>query len=271
MRRILIKYGGNAMVNDSLGEAIVDQIIQLKALGIQVVLVHGGGPFIVQQLDQAGISSEFIGGHRKTTAEALVHVEMALKGRVNGRLVSLFNRLGSLAVGLSGKDAALVIARRRYHEGVNEKGKSTKVSLGQVGDVKKVNTEFLELLLDKNITPVITCIATDEQGNDYNINADMMAGHIAGALAVDHFLVLTDIDGLRKDVDDPGTHIAELTAGEAEKMFGNSIQGGMIPKMEACLLARKAGARQAGIINGTNPQLLTEKIIHNKNVGTTLI
>ncbi|MFO8053899.1 MAG: acetylglutamate kinase [Bacteroidales bacterium] len=270
MERILIKYGGNAMGNDVLRDEVIDNIINLKHQGFQVVLVHGGGPFIAQQLDHAGIRSEFIDGHRKTTAEALVHVEMALKGQVNGRLVSVFNRKGSPAVGLSGKDAAMVIAGERIHETKTKDGRTEKVSLGHVGDVRQVNTFLLELLLQHDITPVVTCIATDEKGNDYNINADMMAGHIAGALQAGHFLVLTDIDGLRKEIDDPSTHIAELSAKEAENMFGNIIQGGMIPKVEACLLALAQGARKSTIINGTKPDLLTRKIIHKENVGTSI-
>ncbi|MCF8219242.1 MAG: acetylglutamate kinase [Bacteroidales bacterium] len=271
MQRILIKYGGNAMIEDDLRSKIIENIIQLKEQGTQVLLVHGGGPFIAEELEKAGIESEFIDGHRKTTSEALVHVEMALKGRVNGRLISLFNQFGSRAVGLSGKDAAMVMAEERVHTTTDKNGNKQKVSLGHVGDVKNINTQFAEMLLQENITPVITCIATDEKGNDYNINADMMAGHLAGALNVDHFLVLTNIDGLRHDVDDPESHITELTAEQAKGMFGNSIQGGMIPKIEACLLALEKGAHKATIINGTKPELLIHKIIHNQNVGTSII
>lgn len=259
------------MINDALRSKIIENIIKLKEQGIQVVLVHGGGPFIADQLEQAGIESEFIDGHRKTTAKALMHVEMALKGQVNGRLISLFNQYGSHAVGLSGKDAAMVIARERTHTTTDKNGHKLNVSLGHVGDVKKINSQLPDMLLHNNITPVITCIATDEKGNDYNINADMMAGHLAGALKVDHFLVLTDIDGLRHNVDDPGSHIKELTVKQAKNMFGSSIRGGMIPKIEACLLALDKGAQKASIINGTKPDLLIDKIIHKQNVGTSII
>ena len=271
MQRILIKYGGNAMRNDDLRDEIIAQIVRLKQNGIEVILVHGGGPFIGKQLDIAGIESEFIGGHRKTTKEALTHVEMALKGQVNGQLVSVFNKLGSKAAGISGKDAGTVIAEKRMHETHDKQGKKKEVSLGQVGNVQEINTELIELLLSKGITPVITCIATDEDGNDYNINADMMAGHLAGALKSDHFLVLTDIDGLRKDVENPDTHIDELTKSEAKAMFGSSIKGGMIPKIEACLLALDKGCSKTSIINGTKPELLTKKILHNEHVGTSII
>lgn len=271
MQRILIKYGGNAMINDNLRDEIIKNIIKLKQQNHEVVLVHGGGPFIAEQLEHAGIKSEFIGGHRKTTAEAMMHVEMALKGRVNGRLVSIFNKNNSAAAGLSGKDAGMVVAEKRLHESVDEKGNKTQTDLGQVGDVKSIDTTLPDLLLKKNITPVITCIAPGEDGSDYNINADMMAGHMAGALKADHFLVLTDIDGLRKNVDDPATHIDSLTVNQAKSMFGSSIKGGMIPKIEACLLALEKGAGKASIINGTKPELLIQKITENKNVGTSII
>lgn len=271
MQRILIKYGGNAMVNDDLRYQIIDRLVELKRKGHQIILVHGGGPFIARELEKAGIHSEFIEGQRKTSAEALIHVEMALKGQVNGRLVSIFNALGSKAVGLSGKDAAMVIAQERFHETTDEQGKPTKVSLGHVGDVETINTTLPELLLKNDITPVMTCIGTDKQGNDYNINADMLAGHLAGALKADHFLVLTDIDGLRKDVNDAGSHIYELSTTQARQMFGKSIQGGMIPKIESCMIALETGAKKASIINGTKPELVTQKIIHNKHVGTTII
>ena len=271
MKKILIKYGGNAMLNSDLQQQVINTIVFLKQHDCQIIIVHGGGPFIADQLQQAGIQSEFIDGHRKTTAEAMLHVEMALKGKVNGNLVSLFNKENSLALGISGKDAQTVIAKKRMHIIKDDNGNSKVVSLGQVGDVKSVNSAFLKDLLKKNITPVIACIGTDEAGNDYNINADMMAGHIAGALEVDHYLVLTDIDGLRKKVDDPQTHIDQLSIKEAENLFTTSIKGGMIPKIESCILALRNGAREASIINGTKPQLLKEKIINNKHVGTTII
>jgi acetylglutamate kinase len=270
MKRIIIKYGGNAMLNSDLQQQVIKTIVALKNKGYQFILVHGGGPFIKSQLEQAGIQSEFIDGHRKTTAEAMPHVEMALKGKVNGQLITHFNALQSKALGISGKDAQTVIAKKRYHEMVADDGTVEKVSLGQVGDVTAVNSEFLLQLLDQNITPVIACIGTGEDGTDYNINADMMAGHIAGAVKADHFLVLTDIDGLRKDVHDPDSQINTISIGAVKKLFGNAIQGGMIPKIEACIQALESGAKEASIINGTKPYLLKDKLINNKDVGTSI-
>ncbi|MCB0663991.1 MAG: acetylglutamate kinase [Saprospiraceae bacterium] len=270
MKRIIIKYGGNAMLSSELQRQIISAIVDLKEKGHQFIIVHGGGPFIQAQLEQAGIASEFIDGHRKTTAAAMPHVEMALKGKVNGQLVSHFNTLQSKALGISGKDAQVVLAEQRLHELKHEDGTIEKVSLGQVGDVVSVNDAFLSQLLEMEITPVIACIGTGTDGTDYNINADMMAGHIAGAIKADHLLVLTDIDGLRLDVEDPATHISNISIGEVKKLFGNAIKGGMIPKIEACIKALEEGADEATIINGTKPDLLTEKLIKNKNVGTTI-
>ncbi|MDX1684124.1 MAG: acetylglutamate kinase, partial [Saprospiraceae bacterium] len=218
-RRILVKYGGNAMRSETMQEQVIHAMVELKNRGLQVIIVHGGGPFIAEQLDSAGIRSEFIDGHRKTTTEAMPHIEMALKGRVNGQLVSLFNKYGSLALGISGKDAQTVVAKRRKHILIDKNGKDREVDIGWVGDVASVNVNFLDNMLEEEITPVIACLGTDLEGNDYNINADMMAGHIAGVLTVDHFVVLTDIDGLRRDVNDENTKIDRINIRELRGLF----------------------------------------------------
>jgi len=266
MKQILIKYGGNAMFDESLQRAVVQSILRLKSDGYRVIVVHGGGPFIIKELENAGIQSTFIDGHRVTTSEAMHHVEVALK-RVNSGLITLFNREGALAAGLSGKDAQLVVAEKREHVGADGK----RQGLGRVGDVHHINTQFLKTLLDNHITPVIACVGTSASGEDLNINADMMAGFIAGEMHVDEYIVLTDIDGLREDVEKPETHIHQITAKYVAKLFGSSIKGGMIPKIESCLVALKKGARKTGIINGTKPQQLIKKLIHNEHVGTTIL
>ncbi len=258
------------MLDGNLQREVVRAVVELKKSGRQVVMVHGGGPFIADELERAGIISEFVDGHRMTPPEAMPHVEVALKGRVNGRLVSLFNMEQSPALGMSGKDAMTVVVAPRLHERVLEDGRTERLSLGRVGDVKRVNAEFLIDLLDRNITPVIACVAVGEDGEDYNVNADMMAGHIAGALRADHYLVLTDVDGLLRDVGDPQSRIRQLNIREAEALFGRSIKGGMIPKIESCIVALRKGAHEAGIINGTRPHLLLEKLIQGQHVGTTL-
>lgn len=252
---VLIKYGGNAMRSDALKRDIVSRIAQLRERGVRVVVVHGGGPFIQEMLDMAGIESEFVAGHRKTTPEALRYVEIALKGRVNGDLVQLFNRAGLRAVGLSGKDGRMVTATRREHEEVIDGVKRT-FDLGLVGDVVSVDTTLPRMLLEHDYVPVITCIVPDKDGMDHNVNADMFAGHLAGALAVDRYLVLTDVDGVLTDIEDPGSLVREMTLQELERSMGTVIKGGMIPKLESCRIALERGAREARIINGMKPEQL---------------
>lgn len=267
---VLIKYGGNAMLNEELKAAVVANIKQLHEAGIRIVLVHGGGPFIKSILKTVGIESEFIGGHRKTTPEALKYIEMALKGEVNGSLVNLLNKAGLQAVGLSGKDGRMVTAVKRYHE-VTENGKIDRFDLGQVGDVTKVDTRLLDTLLEQNFVPVVTCIASDTTGQDYNVNADMFAGALAGALGVQDYLVLTDVDGLLRDINDPASLIQRLTLNELPGMFGTVIKGGMIPKLESCQVALQHGARRARIINGTKPDTIAKVVqTDNHSIGTEI-
>ena len=266
---IVIKYGGNAMINESLKKEIVQHIGSLKDQGYLVVLVHGGGPFIQKMLDMAGIESEFIGGHRKTTKEALEYVEMALKGQVNGSLVSLFNSLGYKAVGISGKDGGLVKARKRLHEEKTD-GELRSFDLGHVGDVEQVDTSLIKSLLENGFIPVVTCLASDMQGNDYNINADMFAGHLAGALKAEQYLVLTDVDGLMGDINEPSSLIREISYTKIDWLIEEKvIKGGMIPKMESCKVALEKGAGKARIINGTKPPQIVAAT-KNETIGTLI-
>lgn len=265
----VIKYGGNAMTRPQLQRDVLHSICQIKAAGHSVVLVHGGGPFIQAALDEVGIVSTFIGGHRKTPPEALLYVERALKGRVNTELVRLLQQLGERAVGLSGQDGNLVMARKRFHrESVD--GQWIDHDLGQVGDVDAVNPELIQLLLAQNFIPVITCLANDHEGHGYNINGDMFAGHLAGALKAQAYLVLTDVDGLLEDRHDPNSLIHHLSLPALEqKLNDGTIQGGMIPKLDSCAVALKNGAHSARIINGTQPELLTQ-LLHNTSIGTLI-
>jgi acetylglutamate kinase len=267
-KTIVIKYGGNAMLNDKLKKTVAQNLDLLKDQGYRIVLVHGGGPFIKKILGEVQVESEFIGGHRKTTPEALRYVEMALKGEVNGSLVNILNQRGLRAVGLSGKDGNLVIASKRSFI---ERKDGTVIThdLGQVGDVIKVNTALLELLLENGYLPVVTCLASDEEGNDYNVNADMFAGHLAGALEAEQLLMLTDVDGLREKVEDPLSVIPEISLTQLGDLYGSVIQGGMIPKMEACEVALRNGTKVARIINGTKPQTIFQSI-QDQAVGTKI-
>jgi acetylglutamate kinase len=266
---VLIKYGGNAMLNESLQQEVVHNITRLHNSGYQVVLVHGGGPFIKKMLNTVQVESEFVGGHRKTTPEALRYIEMVLKGEVNGQLVRYLNEVGLRAIGLSGKDARMVVAKKRYHiEKVN--GTTSKHDLGQVGDIVSIDTSLLNLLLENDYLPVFTCLASDEAGNDYNINADMFAGHLAGALKADHYLVLTDVDGLLKDIKDEDSLIQSLLVKDLDALYGDVIKGGMIPKVQSCDIALKEGAKSARIINGTKPAQIFQSIQNNQSIGTEI-
>lgn len=266
---ILIKYGGNAMLSDRLKMAVIDSIARLHKKGYGVILVHGGGPFIKKMLDTVDLKSEFVGGHRKTSPEALRYIEMTLKGEVNSSLVKLFNQSGLKAVGISGKDGTLVTAeKRQFHQEVN--GQKKLMDLGQVGDVMSVDTRLLDLLLAHDYIPVITCLASDTSGNDFNINADMFAGHIAGAMKVDQLLVLTDVDGLMEDINKPDSLINKIDVKELESMYGKVIKGGMIPKVESCEIALKKGAKTARIINGTKPENIYKSIQSDHLIGTEI-
>ncbi|UII29416.1 acetylglutamate kinase [Fulvivirga maritima] len=265
--KVLIKYGGNAMQSEDLKNQIAQKIKILHESGFEVLLMHGGGPFINKALELAGIESEFFDGQRHTSAEALVHIERALKGEVNSSLVGLLNKTGLKAVGLSGKDGMLAIAEKRWHVPLSG---GEKIDLGQVGDVKSMNTDLPQRLLTAGYIPVVTCIASDDEGNDYNINADMFAGHLAAALEVDEYVLLTDVDGLFENYPDPDSILHSVKLSDIEAMYGDIITGGMIPKLESCEIAMKNGAARATILNGTKPEQITDYLLHRKSIGTTI-
>ncbi len=269
-RKVLIKYGGNAMTNQALKFEIAKKVKELQDRGIQVVLVHGGGPFINKALESAGIASQFYDGQRHTTEEALSHIEKTLKGEVNSSLVGVFNQAGLSAVGLSGKDGQMVTAVKRWHYGRDDEGKVEKIDLGQVGDVKRVDCRLLRILLDRNYTPIITCIASDLNGNDYNINADVFAGKLASALQVDDYIVLTDVDGVFENYPDPKSLLNVIPYQDIDKYFNNAIQGGMIPKIESCKTAIHGGVKRAIILNGTQPDQIVRYVLEEEKIGTTI-
>lgn len=266
---LVFKYGGNAMTNRELKSEVVEAISNLKSKGYAVVVVHGGGPFIEEALTSAKLESKFIDGQRQTSVEALRHVEQTLKGKVNTELVSLFNAAGNRAVGLSGKDGKTVIAKKRKHQ-TQRDGEWVDVDLGQVGDVERVNPELIALLLESDFLPVITCIASDSSGADFNINGDLFAGYIAGALSAEEFIVLTDVDGLLQDKDRPESILHRLNHADVDRLRKEGvIQGGMIPKTDACIQAIMAGAKKARIINGTKPGQIT-RLFDNLQTGTLI-
>lgn len=257
------------MKDRSLQNSIFQNLSKLRKGGFELILVHGGGPFIQQTLNEAKIVSEFIDGHRKTSLEAMPYIEMALKGKVNGQLVRLSQLHRIPAVGLSGKDGNSVIAKKRWHLQVDG-DKTTKIDIGQVGDVDQINTHLCDLLLTNDYLPIFTCIASDKNGDDFNINADMFAGHLAGALNVDSFIVLTDVNGLMRDLQEIDSLIHALSVSEIPALRETVIKGGMIPKVEACEIALENGAHRAIILNGTQPEQLCEALLENKKIGTTI-
>jgi acetylglutamate kinase len=268
-KSILIKFGGNAMINQDILNNVLDNICYLKSIGFDVILVHGGGPAINQTLDMAEIKSEFIGGHRKTNKEAMTYVEMALKGKVNGEIVRILNSKNQKPIGISGKDAKTVIASKRLHIEENNNLKIT-IDLGQVGDVKAINPELINILIKNDFIPVIAPIAFGEDNLNYNINADMFAGSLAGAVNSEYYVVLTDVDGLMYNKDDPSTLIKNISVKKAKKEIGNIIVGGMIPKIESCITAIEKGVKNALIVNGTKNDAI-KKIMNKEEFLGTII
>lgn len=268
-KRVLIKYGGNAMVDESSRENVLFQIALLKQLNIKVVVVHGGGPFIQKMLDDAGVESKFVDGHRITDRQAMEVVEIALSGKVNGDLVKGLNQLNAYAVGISGKDGMMVLAVKRHHS-VTKGGDDTSIDLEFVGDVKSINTDIVSNLLDQNYLPVLSPVSVGEDGEDYNVNADMFAGHFAGELKADAFIAVTNVDGLMVDINDPESRILEISPEKARTYFDTIIKGGMIPKVEACLIGLEKGVKAAHIVNGSTKNAILKQLFTKTKSGTTI-
>ena len=267
---VVIKIGGNALIDQKVKVHIIEQIVTLKSLGIIPILIHGGGIDIEKLLKEVGIRSHFIGGHRKTDSKTISYIEMVLSGALNKEFVKLFQQFNIEAVGISGKDAGMVKTIKRFH--VLESGeKDSKQDLGFVGDISSVNTRLIELLISNDFLPVISPISIGEDGETYNVNADMFAGHIAGALKAEHYVALSNINGLLKDVDNPNSLMYKLNIGEAEALMGTVIQGGMIPKIESCLTALKKGVNIVNIANGTNRYELLRILLTEDLLGTKII
>ena len=268
---VVIKYGGNAMINDELKEKVMQDITLMKYVGIRPVIVHGGGPDITGFLKKVGKQSEFVSGLRVTDEETVEIAEMVLDGKVNSEIVNLLNRRGVRAVGLSGKDAGLIQARKKMAT-VYEGESAKKVDIGYVGEVERIDTGILEDLLENDYIPVIAPIGVGQDGESYNINADYVAAEIAGALNAEKLLLLTDIEGIYKDYHDKSTFISTLTLAEAKKYIKDgTISGGMIPKVEACLCALEAGAGKTHIIDGRLDHSLILEIFTSKGIGTQVV
>jgi acetylglutamate kinase len=261
---VVVKYGGNAMTNDELKDAVMNDIVLLSLVGIKVVLVHGGGPEINAMLKKLNIESKFIGGLRYTDEQTIDVVKMVLAGKVNKELVQLLAQHKGSAVGLCGIDGEMLMAEKK----VSEDGQD----LGFVGEITKVNTKpILDAIANGNV-PVIATVATDSEGNTYNINADTAAARIAAELGAENLILMTDIAGLLRDKDDPSTLIPKVNVSEVPflKMQG-IISGGMIPKIECCVEAVRRGVKGAVIIDGRVPHSILIEILSNEGIGTQFV
>ena len=270
-KTIVVKYGGNAMLNDDLKNKVLQDIVFLQCAGMRPVVVHGGGPEITRMLMQAGKKSEFVSGLRVTDAESVGIAEMALVGKINTDLVARLNTLGGKAVGLNGKDATLIQAKKHLAD-VYENGEVNLVDIGYVGNVEKVNTELIDVLLNAGFIPVIAPTGVGAQGETYNINADSVAGEVAGALKAEKLLVLTDVRGIYSDYRDENSFISTLTFEKAQELIiRGKIDGGMIPKVRACITALSGGAKKTHIIDGRAEHTILMKILSDKGVGTEVV
>ncbi len=264
-RIVVVKYGGNAMIDDELKQAFARDMVFLRLAGVLPVVVHGGGPQISAMLKRLGLPGEFRGGLRVTTPETIDVVRMVLVGQVGRELVGLINQHGPYAVGLSGEDAGLFTAEKRTALVGGE-----AVDIGLVGDVVDVSPDAVLDIVRAGRIPVVAGIAPDVDGQVYNINADSAAAALAAALGAAKLVVLTDVEGLYADYPDPESVISELTAAELEPMLPD-LESGMAPKMEACLRAVRGGVGQAHVIDGRVPHSVLLEVFTTEGVGTMVI
>lgn len=259
---IVVKYGGNAMVDDDLKRAFAEDIVFLRRAGLKPVVVHGGGPQINTMLDRLGIASEFKGGLRVTTPEAMDVVRMVLVGQVGRELVNLINTHGPFAVGMSGEDGGLFTAKRRGLIVDDE-----EIDLGLVGDVKSVDPRALQDLIDAGRIPVVATVAPDKDGQVHNVNGDTAAAALAVALGAKRLVMLTNVAGVYADYPDEDSVITQITSAEVRAMLP-TLDAGMIPKMEACVRAVEGGVTSATVIDGRVPHCLLLEIFTDEGVGT---
>ena len=257
---VVIKYGGNAMIDENLKQAVMDDIVLLQLIGVKVVLVHGGGPEITDITKRMGIESKFINGLRYSDEETVKIVQMVLAGKTNKDLVNLLGRSGGKAVGICGIDGAMIMADKLEQDGVD---------LGYVGDIRSVNAEIILHQLELGYIPVIATLGCDEQGNVYNINADTAAAHIAAELGAVNMISMTDVIGLLRDKDDESTLISQVNISEVPSLAHKGIiSGGMIPKIESCVYAVRRGVERAFIIDGRIPHSILIEMMTDEGIGT---
>ncbi len=256
---VVVKYGGAAMLDDALKAAVMQDIVLMLSVGITPILVHGGGPEISDAMHRMGKEPQFVGGLRVTDAETMEIVEMVLAGKTNKGIVALLNQQGALAVGLSGKDGNLIVAERE----------TTKGDIGFVGRVTQINPALIHTLTGAGYVPVISTVAVGKNGESYNINADTVAGELAAALGAARLVMMTDVAGIYQDFADPDTLIREMSATDARQLITDgSVDRGMIPKVEACVIAVRGGVGRATIIDGRQPHALLMELFTDEGQGT---
>lgn len=262
-KTFVIKYGGAAMVDEALKQQVMQDLVLMHYVGLRPVLVHGGGPEITEAMKRHGKEPKFVNGLRFTDEETIEIVEMVLAGKTNKGIVSLIQRQGGQAVGLSGKDADLLVARRMLVDGAD---------LGYVGEITKVNTGLLDLLAREGYIPVISSVAVGPEGETLNINADHVAGRVAGELKAEKLILLTDVLGILDDVADPGSLLSEIDARGARRLLETGkADRGMIPKVESCLMALEGGVPRTHIIDGRVPHALLNEVFTDRGVGTMIV
>ena len=259
-KTVVIKYGGNAMINEDLKQQVMEDIALLWLIGVKVVLVHGGGPEISQTMKRLGKEAVFVDGLRVTDKETVDIVQMVLAGKINKTLVNLIQMKGGHAVGLSGIDGGILEAKVKDER------------LGFVGEITKVRTQPITDLLEKNYIPVVSTVASDRMGNTYNINGDTAAAYLAGSLGAERLIMMTDIAGILMDKDDPSTLIPSITVSEAKKLYDSGIiSGGMIPKVECCIEALEHGVNNVVIMDGRIPHSILMELLTDEGAGTMVM
>ena len=257
---VVIKYGGNAMINEQLKQQVMEDITLLWLIGVKVVLVHGGGPEISETMKRLGKQAQFVNGLRVTDKETVDIVQMVLAGKVNKTLVNLLQMKGGHAVGVSGIDGGIIEAAMKDE------------ALGYVGKITRIRPQPITDLLEKNYIPVVSTVASDRQGNTYNINGDTAAAFIAGALNAERLIMMTDIAGILRDKDNPSTLIPALTVSEARKLFDEGvISGGMIPKVDCCIEAIEKGVKHVVIMDGRVPHSILMELLTDEGAGTMVM
>ena len=256
---VVIKYGGNAMINEELKQQVMEDIVLLRCIGVNVVLVHGGGPEITETMKRMGKESRFENGLRVTDRETVDIVQMVLAGKVNKTLVSLLESKGGNAIGLSGMDGGMIRAAQKDER------------LGYVGEVFEVNVRPVTDLLEKGYIPVVSTLGCDRKGNIYNINGDTAAAALAGALGARRLILMTDIDGILRNREDPGSLIPEMTVAQARELQDSGvISGGMIPKVACCIEAIEQGVKKVIILDGRVPHAILMELLTSEGAGTMI-